>query len=44
MAYYNGSLIVDDVRYERNTGLVQSDKRKYMVKCISNRDNGFIKR
>ena len=26
--YYNGALIVDDVTYERNTGLVESDKRK----------------
>ena len=43
-AYYNGSLIIDDVTYERNTGLIESDKRKYMVKRISNRCNEYSKR
>ena len=43
-AYYNNTLITDDVSYERNTGVVQSDKRKYMVKRISNRPNEYTKR
>ena len=43
-AYYNNTLITDDVLYERNTGVVQSDKRKYMVKRISNRPNEYTKR
>ena len=43
-AYYNDDLIIDEVTYERNTGLVQSDKRKYMVKRISDRTNEYTRR
>lgn len=43
-AYYNGSLIIDEVTYERNTGCIKSDRRKYMVKCIGNATNNYYRR
>jgi len=44
-AYVNGELIVDDVEYTRNNLEVSSlDKRKYMVKTMSNKGNGIFRR
>lgn len=43
-AYFNGSLIIDEVTYRRNTGFIKSDKRKYMVKNIGNICNNYYSR
>lgn len=44
-AYYNGELIVDDVTYDRNDpNVLQSDKRKYMVKTLNNTAKGWYKK
>lgn len=44
-AYVNNVRIVDDVEYTRNNLEVpSSDKRKYMVKTMSNKGNGIFRR
>lgn len=44
-AYVNNELIVDDVEYERCClGVPSSDKRKYMVKTMSNKGQGIFRR
>lgn len=41
-AYYNNNLIIDEVSYERNnSNNIESDKRKYMVKKLSDRGHGW---
>ena len=42
-AYFDDSLITDEVSYLRNTGEVGTDKRKYMVKRLTD-NNGFYRR
>lgn len=42
-AYFDGKIITDDVSYLRGDGMVRSDKRKYMVKRMSN-NNSFFRR
>ena len=42
-AYYDGSLITDDVTYLRNTGEIKTDKRKYMIKRLTD-NNSFFRR
>ena len=43
-AYYNNELIIDEVEYSRNTGNIEKDKRKYMVRTMRNSNNYYYKR
>ena len=42
-AYDHGELIIDEVEYLRNTGNIEKDSRKYMIKKIRKSDNFYYR-